>query len=116
MLVFGVAGLYSLEIQTGSVYGINMLNNFISNPVAVPIATALAIASIGAVAIVNAPKWSNLNGEEKLLVIGMSVGVLGSWLGPIYAPGLMSPVYNDYTVATLVWGVEAGGYWSLATN
>lgn len=35
--------------------------------------------------------------------------------GPQYAPELVNPIYEDYTVSTIVLFIEGGGFWTIAT-
>ena len=114
-LVFSVSTMYSLEILTGTVYGVTLTNPIVQEPVTITIASALSWGSLAVLWFFNQPSIDRLDFEEKALV-GATLGLMGAFvLAPILAPGLLTPIYSDYLIATVALMLEGGGFWTIAT-
>jgi hypothetical protein len=114
-LIFSVSTAYSVEILTGSVYGINLMEPVFQSPFTLTLASAASVAAVAVLWFVNDPNIDRLDVEERFMIVAM-LGLMGALiLAPDYAPGLLSPIYQDYIWATLALFIEGGGFWTIAT-
>ena len=112
-------GLFTVSAATSlGIADVTLLNQSLSETLAtiggmgVTYAVFISVLALAGAWIINKPRMAQFSQEQKLLVGGTIAAIAAG----VAMPQLTNSISDSIVLALGVLGVEAGGYWSIATE